>query len=531
MTVEGGNPQTPGPRGTPRGTIVTVRDLFFNVPARLKFLKSSAAEAAHVTALVQQYALAYPAIRFLLTSDGKQVFASPGNGDLRDAIRQVYGQDIAQVMLPVGRLPATRAGPVRRPLCRLARPGRAARPAPRRAARRAAAPASSEEDEQGVQVWGYVSPPAVSRTNRQAQHFFVNGRAIGSRMLAYALEEAYHSLLMVGRHPIAVLNVRWTPPRWTPTSTRPRARSSSATSARVFVAVQKAVRDALSAHSPVPSFGSRGAEGWELPGADAAPAGARGRHWRRRPVLCRVRARPAPARQPGVGCAADQADLFGGYAAPALSWAATGAAHAPALLPAMPRTGPERRRLRHGRAGAGAAGRPAPLGPLPSAGTVAATAAAARGGPGLEHLHHHRGPRRHVPHRPARRARAGALRALRPRGARWAGAFRCSRCLQPLTLDLTARQRAEIEPVLPLLHDVGFDVELVRGRAERDCWSRAVPAMYADRVSLRRDAGDGRRTAGRQPARPLARPTGDHAWPATARCAPASRWAWRRCAR
>jgi DNA mismatch repair protein MutL len=478
MTVEGGNPQAPGPRGTPRGTLVTVRDLFFNVPARLKFLKSAAAEAAHVTALVQQYALAYPAIRFLLVSDGKQVFASPGNGDLRDAIRQVYGQEIAQVMLPVGRLPDTEPALSDDPFADWLDPE--ALPGPRRAPQAApAAPVSTEEDEQGVQVWGYVSPPAVSRTNRQAQHFFVNGRAIGSRMLAYALEEAYHSLLMVGRHPIAVLNVRVDPAdvdaNVHPTKSEVKFRHERT----VFVAVQKAVREALSAHSPVPSFGTRGAEGWRVPGAEeTAPANGSGGQ----SYVAGARP-PAPAGSPAAGAPPAQADLFGGYAAPALSWAATGAADAPAL----PTDESADLDLSDGDFGTATPvpaqpGGPAPLGPLPSAvpaprlpplrvvGQVSNTYIITEGPDGMFLIDQHAAHERVLYERFDREVRAGRGVAVQP-------------LLQPLTLDLTARQRAEIEPVLPLLQDVGFDLELVRGR-ENGLLIRAVPAMYADRVSL-----------------------------------------------
>jgi DNA mismatch repair protein MutL len=488
MTVEGGNAQPPGPRGTPRGTIVTVRDLFFNVPARLKFLKSSAAEAAHVTALVQQYALAYPAIRFLLTSDGKQVFASPGNGDLRDAIRQVYGQDIAQVMLPVGQLPATEPALSDDPFADWLDPD--ALPGPRRApqaaSKEALAPAavtSSEEDEQGVQVWGYVSPPAVSRTNRQAQHFFVNGRAIGSRMLAYALEEAYHSLLMVGRHPIAVLNVRVDPAdvdaNVHPTKSEVKFRHERT----VFVAVQKAVRDALSAHSPVPSFGTRGAEGWRVPGADdngLAPAEGSGGAGQSYVAGARP---PASAGSPASSQPPAQADLFGGYAAPALSWAQSGGADAPPL----PTDASADLDLSDGDFGTATPvpaqpGGPAPLGPLPSAATsprlpplrvvgqVSNTYIITEGPDGMFLIDQHAAHERVLYERFDREVRAGRGVPVQP-------------LLQPLTLDLTARQRAEIEPVLPLLLDVGFDLELVRGR-ENGLLIRAVPAMYADRVSL-----------------------------------------------
>ncbi|MEA2576368.1 MAG: mismatch repair protein MutL, partial [Chloroflexia bacterium] len=102
MVVEGGYVASQGPKGAPLGTVVTVRDLFFNLPARLKFLKSPQAEAAHIAALVQQYALAHPRVRFSLTSEGRQTFQSPGDGELRNAASCVYGTEVARAFLPVG---------------------------------------------------------------------------------------------------------------------------------------------------------------------------------------------------------------------------------------------------------------------------------------------------------------------------------------------------------------------------------------------------------------------------------------------
>ncbi len=468
MTVAGGAPEPPRPRGTPRGTIVTVRELFYNVPARLKFLKSAAAESAQVSALVQQYALAYPGVRFALSSDGKAVFSSPGNGDLRDAIRQVYGPDIAQAMLPVGRLPVADPAADADPFADWIDP--AALPGPRRAP----SALGRGDSEDGVRVWGYVSPPAVSRTNRQAQHFFVNGRAIGSRMLTYALEEAYHSLLMVGRHPIAVLNVEVDPAdvdaNVHPTKSEVKFRQERA----VFAALQHAVRAALSAHSPVPSFGTRGAEGWQLaqpaaPGAEAsvgaAPEGGTG----------------APDAPPAPREVAAQADLFAGYGAPALSWTGSAAPapprealdeegaetdrDAPPLIPAAPpRAGTD------------------PLGPLPPLGTsgrlpplrvvgqVSGTYIITEGPDGMFLIDQHAAHERVLYERFDREVRAGRGVPVQP-------------LLQPLAFELSPRQRAELEPLLPLLGEVGFDLELVPGH-RHTLLVKAVPAMYADRVSV-----------------------------------------------
>ena len=479
MTVEGGLPGLPGPRGTPRGTIVTVRDLFFNVPARLKFLKSAAAEAAQVTTLVQQYALAYPAIRFGLISDSKEVFTAPGNGDLRDAIRQVYGPDIAGSMLPVGDLPDTEPALSDDPFADWTDP--TALPGPRRAP--APAPDAPMDDTAapgGVRVWGYVSPPSVSRTNRQAQHFFINGRAINSRMLTYALEEAYHSLLMVGRHPIAVLNVRVDPAdvdaNVHPTKSEVKFRQERT----VFVAVQKTVRAALAAHSPVPAFGTKGANGWELGGgsesATITPPGdasAPNRSYVNGSIPPVLSNPQSATRNPQSA----QADLFGGYAAPALGWsggsnaapplvdAASSESAAPPLPPAP-----------------GGSADAAPLGPLPTVGAggtlpplrvigqVANTYIITEGPDGMFLIDQHAAHERVLYERFDREVRAGRGIAVQP-------------LLHPLTVDLPPAQRAEIEPILPLLAGVGFEVELLRD-PQPALLVRAVPALYADRVSL-----------------------------------------------
>ncbi len=480
MTVEGGVPGVPGPRGTPRGTVVTVRDLFFNVPARLKFLKSAAAESAQVTTLVQQYALAYPAIRFGLISDSKEVFTSPGNGDLRDAIRQVYGADIAGSMLPVGTLPDTEPALSDDPFADWTDP--TALPGPRRAPAPAPDAPADDAAPAGARVWGYVSPPSVSRTNRQAQHFFVNGRAINSRMLTYALEEAYHSLLMVGRHPIAVLNVRVDPAdvdaNVHPTKSEVKFRQERT----VFVAVQKTVRAALAAHSPVPSFGTKGANGWELGGGNESAmlgsvgaAGSTATDGGSTRSYVNGSLPPTPTTNPQSAIRnpqSQQSDLFGGYAAPALGWQGGGNAAPPLVdTDTDAPSGPT-----------GAATATDPLGPLPTVGgagtlpplrvigQVANTYIITEGPDGMFLIDQHAAHERVLYERFDREVRAGRGVAVQP-------------LLHPLTVELPPAQRAEIEPILPLLAGVGFEVELVRD-PQPALLVRAVPALYAERVSL-----------------------------------------------
>jgi len=169
MRVAGGEVLEHGPRGAPPGTSIAVRNLFRVVPARLKFLKSNAAEAGRITTLVSRCALAYPGVRFGLTIDGRKIFFSQGGGDLRDALAQLYGSDTAAAMLEV-----------------------------------------RHEESFGdvpVSVTGMVGGPAVTRANRSYVTLFVNRRLIQSRTLTFAVLDAYQGLLMSGRYPLAVLDI------------------------------------------------------------------------------------------------------------------------------------------------------------------------------------------------------------------------------------------------------------------------------------------------------------------------------------
>ena len=165
------------------GTAVTVRNLFASVPARLKFLKSAGAEAARAIHVVEQYALAFPEVRFSVESEGRQVLATPGDGKLQSALVAVHGLHIAEDMVPLATtssaVPALLAGWPQQPGTTGIRP----------------------------EVSGYVSLPSCHRSNRNYLSIFVNRRWVQSRTLTYAIEEAYHSLLLAGRHPIAVINL------------------------------------------------------------------------------------------------------------------------------------------------------------------------------------------------------------------------------------------------------------------------------------------------------------------------------------
>ncbi len=148
--------------GCPEGTTIIIRDLFFNTPARMKFMKSDVVEGSRVTAAVQTQALAHPEVAFRFLRDGKEVLSTPGTGSLRDAAYCIYGKDTAKM-----------------------------------------AEVSSSWEEYHLE--GFVSRPTDSRPSRNLQAFFVNGRPVKSRLMVAALEEAYRNRIMTGKFPACVL--------------------------------------------------------------------------------------------------------------------------------------------------------------------------------------------------------------------------------------------------------------------------------------------------------------------------------------
>ncbi len=210
LTVEAGQVGPLEQAGLPVGTVVRVEDLFYNVPARLKFLKTEQTERSQINTLVTRYALAYPAVRMTLVQDGKIILQTSGHGDRREVLAQLYGIEIARQMLEV----------------------------------------SLEED--GASITGFISPIALTRSNRREITFFVNGRWVQDSSLISALLQAYHTLLMVGRYPLSALLVSL-PPEDVDVNVHPaKAEVRFRQPDRVFSLVQRAVRRALLAYSPVP---------------------------------------------------------------------------------------------------------------------------------------------------------------------------------------------------------------------------------------------------------------------------------------
>ncbi len=179
LRVEGGEVTGVDPAGCPVGTVVEVEDLFFNTPARKKFLKTTATEFDHVNTVVTHYALANPDVAISLEHDGREVFATEGRGSLRSAVLSVYGREVAESMIDVGYEPsvdgsdsdaASDGGPIDR-------------------------------------VRGLVSHPETTRSTREYLSTFVNGRYVTDAVLREAVLEAYDGQLAGDRYPFAVLFV------------------------------------------------------------------------------------------------------------------------------------------------------------------------------------------------------------------------------------------------------------------------------------------------------------------------------------
>ena len=169
LELEAGTVVDRSPVGCPNGTTIVVRDLFYNTPARLKFMKRDSVEASHVAGALQRQALAHTDVSFRLIKDGETVLNTAGNGDLHGTIYQVYGRQLATAMLPV------------------------------------------KSQWEQMKLWGFVTKPTETRGNRNNQQFFVNGRPIKSKLLTSALEQAYQHQMMVGRFPSCVLCLEMPP--------------------------------------------------------------------------------------------------------------------------------------------------------------------------------------------------------------------------------------------------------------------------------------------------------------------------------
>ena len=164
LSLEAGNITEVSEAGCPDGTTIIVRDLFFNTPARMKFMKSDTVEGGKVSAAVQMQALAHPEVALRFIRDGKEVLSTPGDGRLESAVYCVYGRECGKMV-------------------------------------------QVESRWEGYSLSGFVSKPTDARPSRALQTFFVNDRPVKSRILVGALEEAYRNQIMVGKFPACVLHL------------------------------------------------------------------------------------------------------------------------------------------------------------------------------------------------------------------------------------------------------------------------------------------------------------------------------------
>ncbi len=370
LQVEAGQVESVEPVGVPPGTVVRVEDLFYNVPARLKFLKKDVTERRQIDNLVTRYALAYPQVRVQLFQDGKAVLQTAGNGNRREILANMYSPEIARQMLAVDTI---------------------------------------YDD---FNLTGFIGPTGLTRANRREITFFVNGRSVQDSALTAALIQAYHTLLMVGRFPMAVLFVSL-PAEAVDVNVHPaKAEVRFRDPGRVFADVQRAVRRSLLAHTPVPDI-------------DA------GRVWGQPAWSSDVESRPPWTYSESAGKAGAQAGPLPFHTA------------GPGDVPAQPE-------LPAGRV---------PL--LRLVGQVANSYLIAEGPDGLYLIDQH-----------AAHERVLFERMMKQR----AGEIASQALLEPETVELPVQQAGLLEDQLPLLLQLGFQVEHFGRQTYR---VRALPALLA----------------------------------------------------
>lgn len=238
IRIQGGQVVDHRAVGAPVGTVITVEQLFFNTPARLKFLKKDVTEKRFIALIVTRYAMAYPHVRFVLEQDGREVFRSSGSGRLGDVLISALGLDTFKNMVEVSGPPAGAGQPP-------------------------------------IQVQGFTSAPNLHRADRSHMTLFVNGRWIQDAKLVYAVTQAYHTFLMTGRYPVSVLLLQMPPEDLDvnvhPTKAEVRFRDADA----VFAAVQRAVRRAIIDLAQTPAMrGLRAVTGLDSDDWDVSAAAA-----------------------------------------------------------------------------------------------------------------------------------------------------------------------------------------------------------------------------------------------------------------
>ena len=203
IKITGGKTTEIGAAGCNLGTTIRVEDLFFNTPARKKFLKTNNTESGRINEFIIKLAISHPEIAFKLINNNKSSLATPGRGDLKETLQSLYGASVGQSLLPL------------------------------------------EFEDEDIKLWGFVSKPSAIRSSRSWQTFIVNGRIIASRAIAKAIDNAYHALIPKSGYPLIALNIE-VPQHTIDVNVHPqKTEMKFEDEGRIFKAVYKAVLDAV----------------------------------------------------------------------------------------------------------------------------------------------------------------------------------------------------------------------------------------------------------------------------------------------
>lgn len=203
IKITGGKTTEIGVAGCNLGTTIRVEDLFFNTPARKKFLKTNNTESGRINEFIIKLAISHPEIAFKLINNNKSSLATPGRGDLKETLQSIYGASVGQSLLPL------------------------------------------EFEDEDIKLWGFVSKPSAIRSSRSWQTFIVNGRIIASRAIAKAIDNAYHALIPKSGYPLIALNIE-VPQHTIDVNVHPqKTEMKFEDESRIFKAVYKAVLDAV----------------------------------------------------------------------------------------------------------------------------------------------------------------------------------------------------------------------------------------------------------------------------------------------
>ncbi|MDY5330170.1 MAG: DNA mismatch repair endonuclease MutL [Anaerovibrio sp.] len=218
IKITGGKTTEIGVAGCNLGTTIRVEDLFFNTPARKKFLKTNNTESGRINEFIIKLAISHPEIAFKLINNNKSSLATPGRGDLKETLQSIYGASVGQSLLPL------------------------------------------EFEDEDIKLWGFVSKPSAIRSSRSWQTFIVNGRIIASRAIAKAIDNAYHALIPKSGYPLIALNIE-VPQHTIDVNVHPqKTEMKFEDESRIFKAVYKAVLDAVRPKGQVGQLGQLAAQ-------------------------------------------------------------------------------------------------------------------------------------------------------------------------------------------------------------------------------------------------------------------------------